>query len=973
MNASERKPPAGIPGGDGIGGPDEPRSPPRPEGAPGRRPGPPGEGGPPAGVPERGGPPGGPGGPGFRPPGPPGGPPGGKRRRGAADPNSDLAPWLGFYHPAYRTFIVYLAILGALGAVLAYADNLLLLNIITWLTATVQNVATGVPGSIGDVVARQPGASMFADLFDAFGVTTLLGLTIGMLGLYCIALLLAAAIGFVRNRVMGMFSITSQSDIEASILRNLLRKDDQFFQSHSTSEVTNRLSIDIRQVLDRRRNLAQLWMEFTTVVGSLVFFFQQSVILTVIGFSIVVVGVAIGSLLANGMKRLTRAQAQADDNVKSKMEDYLTTTPEVQISNLHGEVVRRFMDVQHTRRKSYMQLIDLGGKLSVSYGFSQVAAFLGFVGTIVVLISIDAKNALAFAPIVTVVVKELPRLYGGTRTIAELWLRIHIADQSVDRLLEYDSPITRKPPPPGVEAPAPQAPEGGVPTLSLKNVNYRFSPDGPLQGGPAGIDTVIAPRSFNALVGGSGSGKSTLCQLILSRIQPERGSITIGDVPVSRITPEIRASLIGYMPQSNVLLDSTIEDNVLFGHPSAAQGVGGLSGHERSILDRIGVSELALSKALEMTPSDQDVAEFAGDSVTTIRAKLQQSVAATMRTEVSTLGPGRAAAHHPAVFHLLGGSVDTQPFVELTRSKAGDQKLGTLAALPEAEPLIRLGAAVLAATQELLGRISDVGSYNRVAPVPLSQEVFELRRPMAGLPEDAARAEGPRRKLLAVGLLASPGEAMPSAGSAAMPPLDRSAPSAGGGLPALRGDPSSALVAELKAIAGASLVAFDETRLNPRLTWRDNLLFGFAPSINRRMQAELDRHVLDGIAGTPFGDKLTSSGFSYTVGRQGRKLSGGQRQKVCLGRALLRGARIYILDEPTAALDPHSRNQVNAYLKELAESVTIIAITHDPELAKFADQVLLMSAGQVRATGTFAQLIESSEEFRRIVGETQGH
>jgi ABC-type bacteriocin/lantibiotic exporter with double-glycine peptidase domain len=83
------------------------------------------------------------------------------------------------------------------------------------------------------------------------------------------------------------------------------------------------------------------------------------------------------------------------------------------------------------------------------------------------------------------------------------------------------------------------------------------------------------------------------------------------------------------------------------------------------------------------------------------------------------------------------------------------------------------------------------------------------------------------------------------------------------------------------------------------------------------------------------------------VGKQGGKLSGGQRQIAWLLRALLTPSKALILDEPTSAMDEQTRTQVMRLITNLAGGRTLILITHDPQLLPMASRVLTLRAGAV--------------------------
>jgi ATP-binding cassette subfamily C protein len=88
-------------------------------------------------------------------------------------------------------------------------------------------------------------------------------------------------------------------------------------------------------------------------------------------------------------------------------------------------------------------------------------------------------------------------------------------------------------------------------------------------------------------------------------------------------------------------------------------------------------------------------------------------------------------------------------------------------------------------------------------------------------------------------------------------------------------------------------------------------------------------------------------GMHSNVGERGTKLSGGQRQRIMIARALAHRPSVLILDEPTSALDPASEALISETLRRLCADYTILAISHQPALAKSADVVYRLQHGQL--------------------------
>jgi ABC-type bacteriocin/lantibiotic exporter with double-glycine peptidase domain len=79
---------------------------------------------------------------------------------------------------------------------------------------------------------------------------------------------------------------------------------------------------------------------------------------------------------------------------------------------------------------------------------------------------------------------------------------------------------------------------------------------------------------------------------------------------------------------------------------------------------------------------------------------------------------------------------------------------------------------------------------------------------------------------------------------------------------------------------------------------------------------------------------------------------------------------VLVVDEPTSALDPASRAAVAALLKEWKQDRIVIAVSHDVEFIRAADEIRLMDGGRLVAAGTFEELEQGSETFRRTIKHT---
>jgi len=112
-------------------------------------------------------------------------------------------------------------------------------------------------------------------------------------------------------------------------------------------------------------------------------------------------------------------------------------------------------------------------------------------------------------------------------------------------------------------------------------------------------------------------------------------------------------------------------------------------------------------------------------------------------------------------------------------------------------------------------------------------------------------------------------------------------------------------------------------------------------------------------------------GYDTRVGECGATLSGGERQRIAIARALLKNAPIIILDEATASLDATNEAAVHAAINRLVKNRTVIVIAHKLKTVTTADNIIVLSEGQVVEQGVHHELIQQNGLYNKLYSMQQ--
>ncbi len=139
---------------------------------------------------------------------------------------------------------------------------------------------------------------------------------------------------------------------------------------------------------------------------------------------------------------------------------------------------------------------------------------------------------------------------------------------------------------------------------------------------------------------------------------------------------------------------------------------------------------------------------------------------------------------------------------------------------------------------------------------------------------------------------------------------------------------------------------------------RDNITFGEPVGEEKLIQAAKAAAMYETITGF-------ANGFETVIGEKGVILSGGQKQRIVLARALINDPPIMLLDDPIGQVDTQTAAEIIRTIRNLSQDKTIIIVSHRVSAVLFADQIIVLDAGQISESGTHKTLVTSNSYYAK--------
>ncbi|MBW1990104.1 MAG: ABC transporter ATP-binding protein/permease [Deltaproteobacteria bacterium] len=520
--------------------------------------------------------------------------------------------------------------------------------------------------------------------------------------------------------------------------------------------------------------------------------------------------------------------------------------------------------------------------------------------------------------------------------------------------------------------PKKRAPYELSPALSIQNAGYTIGDARLLEN----VSFDVPPGEHLAVVGFSGSGKTTLAYILGQLYRYTHGHVYLDGRELSTLTRQDTARILGTVAQRPFIFNGTIRENVLY----AAKALNLIAPDEakrRPLPTDEEILSMARSVGLE-----EDLARFGLNAVISeercsrhveaflrVRFRMEREIG---RRDDLNLEPLSVDRFHPYITMysnlLFGESRDPEFSRESLPRNRWFWKFLEEEGL--CDDFLELGKRLAVKTVETF---ADQDYHSADSPIPQDRvEVFKAL--VDKLKKNRRLSRRNRRALLHLAINYVPGRHThvpmpPGLAERVVSARHRFIERMGVELSACGwpGPGNGKNVEPMEQDQQGRFVVFCPRTYICAHSLMENLLATPLPGTGGPETAELEKLALSMLSEEGLYEEIMDIGLDFEVGSKGDRLSGGQRQKVALARALLKEPKLLVLDEATSNLDNASQNRVQELLDTRFAGTTIISVLHRLDLVPHYDRVAVMKSGRIVQMGPPAELAEKEGPYRELL------
>jgi putative ABC transport system ATP-binding protein len=490
------------------------------------------------------------------------------------------------------------------------------------------------------------------------------------------------------------------------------------------------------------------------------------------------------------------------------------------------------------------------------------------------------------------------------------------------------------------------------------------------------ITAKIRPKEQIALVGFSGSGKSTLALLIAQLYSITQGTILLDGKEINTLSKADISRNITMIAQHPFIFTGTIRDNLLYAVRAAAKDENDLPGRDRLLqtIREVGLEEDVLRLGFNMILPQERVMPLR-EKFLHMRRIIQGELGDQFASLVEFYNPHHFLNYCSLRDNIIFGDSLAGDF-DIEKLPGNKVFMDFIRVEKLEQPLLELGLAIARKTVNLLKDIGEDEFFFQGSPMEADQlTVYTELLDELG---DRQPPQKQQKDLLLLALRFIPGkhnivDMRPGLADKIVEARHHFLQNVMGVdinacfESAIQLREKGSLVPLQLFVEQKDFVAFCPTEYLYRHSLKDNILFGGTikdtQEVDRLYAVAMESFAREGLL-----DEVLDIGLDFEVGSKGDRLSGGQKQKVAIARALLKDTPILIMDEATASLD----NQSQAMIQKLIETrykdkKTIIAVIHRLDMTPSYDRILVLKAGAMIEQGTYDELMGLKGAFYELV------